>query len=84
MRDQHQFARWRHPLPGGNLQAMRRAARRDIQPMRHATAGGTAEIGLTRQELLLITDQIAGRKKAAIEVAWSLATRVFDQHPGIP
>ena len=79
-RQQHEFARGRHTVPAGDHQRLGLAAFLHKQARGHAAARGLAQVGLARQKILLVADQVARGEKAAVEVAWPAAPVVFDQH----
>ena len=81
-RQQHQFARGRDAVTRRNHDRPRLSALAHRQAERHAAAGRLAEVGLTREEVLLVADEIARGEEPAVEIARPLAPRVLDEHAG--
>jgi len=77
---QDQLACRRHAVAGRDHQGLRRHTLPHIQAERDTAARRLAEVRLTREEVLLIANEIAGGQKPAVEIARTLAPRIFDQN----
>src|SRR5262245_51608582 len=79
LRQQRKLARGCHAVAATHQNLVGGSAACDVESCRDAAARRLAEVGFARQEILLITNEVARRQETAVEIARPFAPHIFDQ-----